>query len=131
MARRIAALAGLGLLACALGCARGETSPGIAPATLAARIEAGSAPKILDVRSPAEFASGHVPGAINVPHTELATRLPALDLSTDDEIVVYCERGPRASSAAATLRGAGFVSVEHLEGDMSAWRDEQRPCEGC
>jgi len=127
MRRTIAAVAVLGLLACA----RTESSSSIAPTTLAARIEAGSAPRILDVRSPEEFASGHVPGAVNVPHAELATRLPDLGLAPGDEVVVYCERGPRAAAAAATLRDAGFVSVEHLEGHMSGWRAERRPCEGC
>lgn len=119
------------LLTGAPGCARGGAAAATDPVALAARIEAGTAPRVLDVRTPEEFARGHVPGAANAPVAELATQLPALGLAPDDEIVVYCESGRRAEAAAETLRGAGFTHVTLLEGHMRAWRAEARPCSGC
>jgi rhodanese-related sulfurtransferase len=123
MRRTIAAIAVLGLLACA----RGESQSSIAPAALAARIEAGSAPRILDVRSPEEFASGHVPGAVNVPHDQLASRLA--EVPKDKDVVIYCRSGRRTGLAAELLAANGYSRLGHLEGDMLAWQEKQRPME--
>ena len=114
-----AILVGLAAAACAA-----ESAPSrIAPDELAARIEAGDAPTILDVRTPEEFAAGHLPGAINIPHTELAGRLDELDFARDSEIVVHCQSGRRASQAEAVLLEAGFEDVRDLDGHMAAWRE--------
>ena len=84
---------------------------------------------ILDVRTPEEYARGHVPGAVNIPHTEVEARLDELSGDKDRPVVVYCERGGRAGQAEATLLAAGFTDLRHLEGDMSAWREAGRPTE--
>ena len=89
---------------------------------LLARISAGTAPAILDVRSPAEFTDGHVPGARNIPFWKLLGRAPGTLPSVDDPLVVYCGHGPRAWLAGAALRQRGFRRVEYLEGHMSEWR---------
>lgn len=104
-----------------------ENTEEVAPEEILARIEAGTAPVLLDVRSREEFASGHVPGALNIPHDELAQRLGEIEGDRSQEVVVYCERGPRASRAADVLEDAGFREVRHLEGNMSAWRAAGRP----
>lgn len=64
----------LGALALAAGCSDAASAPEISGEALAARIAAGSAPLVLDVRTPGGYASGHVPGARNIPHTELGAR---------------------------------------------------------
>lgn len=84
---------------------------------------------VLDVRTTEEFASGHVPGAINISHDELASRLVELEGGTDRPVVVYCERGGRAGKAAMILLESGFSDVRHLTGDMSEWRAKERPIE--
>ena len=84
---------------------------------------------ILDVRTAEEFASGHVPGAVNVSHDQVSARLDELGSDLDRPVVVYCERGGRAGRAEAVLVDAGFSDVRHLEGDMSAWRAAGRPVE--
>lgn len=76
-----------------------------------------------------EYANGHVPGAVNVPYDELASRLGESDGSRQGEIVVYCERGGCADRAARTLESAGFTSIRYLAGDMSAWRAAELPTE--
>ena len=117
------------LLVAAAAVACDEPGRNISQAELLAEIEGGSPPFVLDVRTPEEFARGHVPGAVNVPHTELPQRLPDLELPQDRRVVVYCESGRRAGVAEASLREAGFSQVLHLEGDMAAWRANARPTE--
>jgi len=92
-------------------------------------IQKGSAPLILDVRTPAEYAKGHVPGATNIPYDQLPSRLEELGPDRSQEIVVYCESGRRAAMASETLTDAGFEAIRHLEGDMSGWRKAGLPTE--
>ena len=80
---------------------------------------------VLDVRSPEEFVAGHVPGAVNIPHDQLASRLDALP--KDKDIVLYCRSGRRAQLAADVLAGNGYTRLQHLEGDMLAWTGTRRP----
>lgn len=123
----------LAILAAACG-AGGDAADGVAatipPAELVSRL-GGDPPLVLDVRSPEEFASGHVPGAVNIPHAELGERLAELPGDRHGEVVVYCERGGRAARAEDLLHEAGYTAVRHLEGDMAAWRRDRLPCEGC
>lgn len=118
-------------LAVLFSCSRGAAETTISQADLADRIAAQNAPLILDVRTASEFASGHIPGAVNMPHTELPRRIGELNVDGDREIVVYCEVGGRAEKAASQLRRAGFTEVLHLQGDMRAWRERRLPCTGC
>jgi rhodanese-related sulfurtransferase len=83
---------------------------------------------VLDVRPPEEFASGHVPGAVNVPLKELARRLK--ELPQDQEVVAYC-RGPHcvlAFEAVAQLREKGF-QARRLEDGFPEWREAGLPVE--
>jgi phage shock protein E len=82
---------------------------------------------VLDVRTPAEFAAGHVPGALNIPHDVLASRVAELAASRDKQVVLYCRSGRRSLLAADVLTKAGFTRLGHLEGDYLAWEAEQRP----
>jgi len=92
-------------------------------------IDAGTAPMVLDVRTAEEFAEGHVPGAINISHDELAERLAEIDAAKESGLVVYCRSGRRAGIAEELLLTQGFNNVQHLEGDMLAWLEAQRPVE--
>jgi rhodanese-related sulfurtransferase len=92
------------------------------PAELAERIRGGSAPVILDVRSRREYAAGHIPGAVNIPVRQLLDRLDELDGDKSAEVVVYCQAGDRAVSAAQVLARAGYTNVRDLQGHMRAWR---------
>jgi len=84
---------------------------------------------ILDVRTPAEFAAGHVPGARNVSHDLLSSRLAELAPLRDKQVVLYCRSGRRTLLAADVLHAAGFTRLAHLEGDYLAWEAEHRPIE--
>lgn len=93
----------------------------ISQVELMQRIKTNHAGLILDVRSPEEYAEGHVPGAINIPHDQLGSRLAEIGSYKDKEIVLYCAVGGRAAKAANTLRAAGFSKLLHLDGDMNGW----------
>jgi rhodanese-related sulfurtransferase len=75
--------------------------------------------RLVDVRSPAEFAAGHIPGAVNIPVQELEQRLRELE-PKQEPIVLYCRSGNRSSRAAGVLKSAGFSEVHDL-GAMSRW----------
>ena len=82
---------------------------------------------VLDVRSPQEYAEGHVPGAVNVPHDQLASRLA--EVPKDKDVVVYCRTGRRTALATEVLAANGYKRISHLEGDMQAWTARGRPVE--
>lgn len=71
---------------------------------------------LLDVRTPSEFASGHITGAINIPVQELQTRLN--EVSSDVPIVVYCRSGNRSASASQILSEAGYTPIFDLGGTI-------------
>jgi rhodanese-related sulfurtransferase len=84
---------------------------------------------VLDVRTPGVFAAGHVPGARNVSHDQLAGRLGELAGLRDEDVVLYCRSGRRTAIAADVLRKAGFTRLMHLDGDYLAWEAAHRPVE--
>ena len=82
-----------------------------------------SMPFSIDVRKAAEFAAGHVPGAINLP-IQHAGRMNA---ARDEPLIVYCGHGPRAWIAGRMLRRRGFTAIRYLRGHMAAWRRAELP----
>ena len=82
---------------------------------------------VLDVRTPEEFAAGHVPGAVNIPYDQIGTRLS--EIPKTDDVVLYCRSGRRAGLAAETLSAAGYTKLAHLTGDMQGWTAAGLPVE--
>lgn len=83
---------------------------------------------LLDVREPDEYAHGHVPGALNLPQADLASRLG--DLPRDQSLFVICQGGYRSRRAAQFLRQSGFVDVASVKGGTQAWDEAGLPIEG-
>jgi rhodanese-related sulfurtransferase len=75
--------------------------------------------KLVDVRSPGEFSSGHLPGALNVPLQEVGARADRIG-PKDAPVVVYCASGTRSAMARSTLTRMGFKRVFNL-GAISRW----------
>lgn len=75
--------------------------------------------RLVDVRSPGEFAGRHLDGALNIPVGDLPGRLSELG-AKDAPIVLYCASGARSGRAASFLRGAGYTRVSDL-GAMGRW----------
>jgi len=77
---------------------------------------------IVDVRTPQEFAQGHLPGAVNidVSSPDFAARLATLDPNAP--YAVYCHSGNRSGVAVAAMAGQGFTDAYHLRGGITAWQ---------
>jgi len=82
---------------------------------------------VLDVRTPREFKSGHIKGAVNHDFnaTDFAAGLASLDTSKD--VILHCKSGGRSASALATLEELGVKKIYHLTGGMDAWRAARLP----
>ena len=101
----------------------------MSPQSLLARLSQPDPPVVLDVRSAAEFARGHVPGALRVPFYRAARAAAALGITTEDDVVVYCGHGPRARIATSSLRRRGFSHVSLLDGHWTGWQHAGLPVE--
>ena len=106
----------------------------MSPATLKSQSLDGKV--LIDVREPAEFASGHIDGAVNQPRGTLEftvmrhpvpAALAASDPSrvADTEIILYCRSGTRSALAAQTLEKMGFKNVYSLNGGFNAWQESE------
>ena len=95
------------------------------PAELAAHIEAGHTPVLLDVREPWEWDICRLPGARLVPMRDLPARLA--ELNKNAETVVICHHGVRSYHAARYLETLGFANIVNLSGGVAAWADEVDP----
>lgn len=86
---------------------------GPASATKArAMLQAGA--RVIDVRSLAEFNSGHVPNALNIPFDEIGRRIGAVVPDKTTPLLVYCLSGGRSAIAKGTLRRQGYTQVQNL-----------------
>ncbi len=93
------------------------SAPEVDASEAATMIESGHV-RVLDVRRATEFAEGHLPLAINIAHTRLASRLD--EVATDAQLLVYCRSGERSSRSTAFLQRQGFQAV-NLRGGILAW----------
>lgn len=75
--------------------------------------------QIVDVRTPAEYAGGHVPGAINIPHMSVVSRKD--ELAKDKELVFICQVGQRSALACEFAASLGFNELYNVEGGTEAW----------
>jgi len=78
---------------------------------------------VLDVRTPAEYASGHLPAAqnIDIEAPDFTTRIGALDKNAT--IAVYCRSGNRSGAVLEQMTAAGFTHVYDLAGGIGAWQN--------
>jgi rhodanese-related sulfurtransferase len=82
---------------------------------------------LVDVRSQAEFDSGHILDARHVPQDEVAKAADTLKRFKEKVVVVCCESGMRSGAAARVLQAQGFTKVVNLRGGLQAWRTENLP----
>ena len=84
---------------------------------------------VIDVRDAAEYASGHILNARNLPAAELEARAGELEKFKERPVIVTCESGSRSGPAAASLRKKGFTRVVSLSGGIADWKAASLPTE--
>ena len=88
-------------------------TPGVVDGPTARKLVAAGV-KVVDVRTPAEFAAGHVPGAVNIPHDQMAARHAEVG-PPSTPVLLYCRSGRRPAIAAQALREKGFSSLYDMQ----------------
>jgi hydroxyacylglutathione hydrolase len=96
--------------------------PRVSVPELAIRLRAGI---VVDVREPAEYLAAHIPGALNIPQADLASRLE--EIPGDRPVTCVCQAGRRSLRAAQFLAQMGYADVANLEGGTSAWIEAGEP----
>lgn len=71
---------------------------------------------VVDVRTPQEYADGHVPGAVNIPNEDIGSAQPSQLSDKDEKLVVYCRTGVRSKQASDKLVAMGFTDVNDMGG---------------
>lgn len=89
---------------------------------LYALVQAESGPRLIDVRTPSEFETAHIPGSYNVPLDLLREHRDEIARHLDENVVLVCRSGQRAGTAGQTLHDAGLPNVSILEGGLTAWQ---------
>lgn len=120
--------------------ARAETAPAASAEKSTAKIkhvDAAGAAKVLaekqvvvlDIRTPAEFKSGHLAGATNINFNspDFARQIAALDKSKT--YLVHCAVGGRSTRSLESFKQQGFQSIVHLDGGIAAWKQAGKPIE--
>jgi len=128
------ALAALAVIGGATACSSGTTSSsatgaGTAAAASGSHVSAADfqaaiakpGVTVIDVRTPAEFASGHIEGAknIDIEGADFATQILALDKA--GTYAVYCHSGRRSGLALTDMANAGFTNIYDLDGGIGSW----------
>jgi adenylyltransferase/sulfurtransferase len=80
---------------------------------------------LLDVREPHEWSIAHLEGAKLIPLHSISQRVH--EISTADEIVLYCKAGTRSATAMSQLQALGFRKLWNLKGGIDSWAEEVDP----
>ena len=80
---------------------------------------------LLDVRTPEEYAKGHIKGAVLIPVQVLEARLS--EVPKDKQVYVYCHSGARSGRASKMLASHGFTNIENIVGGIEAWKHAGYP----
>ena len=97
----------------------------ISPSEVEALLETDDSPRVVDIRSPAAFRRGHIPGSENIPFNELPQRVASLDGA--DHIVTVCPHGQSSIQAARLINsyeGTDTARVESMHGGLTEWDGE-------
>jgi rhodanese-related sulfurtransferase len=117
--------------------AAAETAPASAPATAPAVSVVGpeefakaigkEGVVVLDVRTPKEFAAGHLEGAVNVDFRGQAFEEAMAKFEKNKTYAVYCASGARSTAACSKMSKMGFEKLTNLRGGIEAWKNAKKP----
>jgi rhodanese-related sulfurtransferase len=104
-------------------------SPAMTAADVKAKLGTPQAPLIVDLRTPPEFGIAHLPGAVNVPLSELEKRLDEVRPAKGRDLLIYCLNGNRTRQAEPILYSNDIDDFYHLEGSLEGWLKDNYPIE--
>lgn len=112
---------GLLLLILSAGCTSAPADSDLSPKQAQEAIRQTSGLVILDVRTPAEFAAGHIESAVNIDFykSDFQARIKELDRATP--YLIYCHSGSRSNKTYGFMERENFKTVLHLDGGISSW----------
>jgi rhodanese-related sulfurtransferase len=84
---------------------------------------------LIDVRTPGEYAEGHVPGAVNIPLDQVQARMSELEAYKSQDLYLICRSGARSAKAQGILQSAGFEKTINVAGGTLAWQSAGFPVE--
>jgi len=82
---------------------------------------------VLDIRSVAEYKSGHIKGAKNSPLAEFSSSIDSYSSYKNQPVLIYCNSGNTATRAIKMLKKAGFENTNNLAGGIAAWKEAGLP----
>jgi rhodanese-related sulfurtransferase len=85
------------------------------------------AAKLIDLRSPNEFADGHITGSINIPYADIEDRLHEIKLQDGKSLVLICDSGSQSANAGEVLNKSGYQNTVILSGGIGAWKLDNLP----
>lgn len=108
------------------------TGPIVTPTTIQTAdlqqlIASGNGPRLIDVRTPGEFETAHISGSCNVPLDMLREHRDELRAHLDEQVVLVCRSGQRATTAEQALTAAGLPNLRVLHGGIIAWQAAGAP----
>ena len=104
-----------------------EAQTKLAPDAYQAALQATQNVQLVDVRTPDEYRSGYIAGAVNINFNSADFAQQMARLDKEKPLMVYCAVGGRSGKAAAKLTQMGFKNVTDLEGGMNAWKAANKP----
>ncbi|MBR2387999.1 MAG: rhodanese-like domain-containing protein [Clostridia bacterium] len=112
------------LISLLVGCSGGNSKnvyEQITPAEAKALMDSEDGYIILDVRTPEEYAEGHIAGAILIPDYEIGEKAESILTDKDQLILVYCRSGRRSKNAASELATSGYTNIKEF-GGINDWK---------
>lgn len=123
------AVFGLTIGSCTFAQKNGEQNA-LSPKEFSNKLQQTSDAQLVDVRTPQEFAGGHLANAINMDYNGNSFETGIAHLDKNKPVFVYCLSGGRSHSAAEKLRKGGFGQVYEMQGGMMQWRATGLPENG-
>ncbi len=110
-----------------VGCSQGQNATSLSAKAFSDKITNTPGATVLDVRTPEEFAGGHIAKASNVDWRSGHFEHQVMSLDKSKAVFVYCLSGGRSSSAAKKMRSMGFKEVYELDGGLNQWQAARLP----
>ena len=118
----------LGLTACLLAACSTSSETHIKQTELLSLLNSAQpSPLIIDVRSSAEYNAGHIPQAQHISFWKSFSTDALNNRDKQEQVILYCEHGPRAGIAKLAYSMAGFKNIRYVQGHMTAWRSAGLP----